>query len=106
MEGLDLLNELIVGKLSAEEAESTCDFYLENLTANDPPIIEMLSISRKERMAYAHGAPFEVIAQWRGNGWPDKCFLCGGKIVPENFGWLPREHDGKIQLRHVVCPKD
>jgi hypothetical protein len=101
----DLLDELITNSLTLEEAERVYDRYMDQLTAADPPVVEMLGFSRKEWTAHAHGAPFSVIAAWREHGWPDRCFLCGGQIISDNYGWFPREHDGIYGLRHVVCPK-
>jgi len=105
MEKCDLLDDLIHGRITAGEADDICSAVLAD-TSNSVPANEVLGMTRVEWTAYAHGAEFGDVANWRAHGWPDKCFLCGGKIVPENFGWLAREHDGKIQLRHVVCPKD
>lgn len=104
MKRCDLLDDLIKGRLSPEDAESMYDFYMDNLTDADPPIAEMLNFSKKEWTAHAHGAPFQAIARWRDRGWPDRCFICGGEIIPDEFGWFPREHDGEYGLRHIVCP--
>ncbi|WP_155640266.1 hypothetical protein [Burkholderia pseudomultivorans] len=106
MKKRNLLDELIEGRLSQEAAEKVYDLYMDNLTEADPPVTEMLGFSKKEWTAHAHGAPFEVIAEWRERGWPDRCFLCGERIVSDDFGWLPREHEGKYGLRHIVCAKD
>ncbi|RKP43282.1 hypothetical protein D7S89_26865 [Trinickia fusca] len=78
LERRDLLDDLSANRLSPDEAEQVYDWYMDNLTTADPPIVEMLGFSRKEWTAHAHGAPFEVIAKWRKYGWPNKCFLCGG----------------------------
>ncbi|MGF6573841.1 hypothetical protein ABH945_005962 [Paraburkholderia sp. GAS333] len=104
MEKRNLLDDLIANRLTLDEAEQVYDWYMDNLTASDPPVVEMLGFSRKEWTAHAHGAPFDVIAAWRAKGWPDRCFLCGGEIVSDNYGWLPREYEGVYGLKHIVCP--
>ncbi|SAK99063.1 hypothetical protein AWB82_07266 [Caballeronia glebae] len=104
-EARDLLGDLINGRLSPEEAEAVYDWYMDNLTVDDPPVTDMLGFSKKEWTAYAHGAEFQDVANWRAHGWPDTCFVCGKPIVSDNFGWLAREHEGRMQLKHVMCPK-
>jgi hypothetical protein len=104
LEKRNLLDELITRTLTPDEAEKTYDRYMEKLTAADPPVVEMLGCSKKEWTAHAHGAPFEAIAKWRASGWPDRCFVCGGEIISDNYGWFPREHNGVYGLRHIVCP--
>ena len=105
MEKRDLLDDMITARLSPEDAEKIYDIYMDNLTEVDPPITELLGFSKKELTAHAHGAPFEVIAKWRDRGWPDRCFICGGRIVSDDFGWFPRWHNGEYGLRHIVCLK-
>ncbi|CAM2152576.1 hypothetical protein [Paraburkholderia tropica] len=99
----DLLNELIEGKITNEQAEDICSEELADTTAT-VPVHEALGMSNPEWTALAHGAEFQDIANWRAHGWPKQCFICGHSINVEQFGWLAREHDGRMQLRHVVCP--
>lgn len=100
----DLLQELIEGKVTAEQAEDISNEVLEDM-GRTVPVHEVLGMSRKEWTAYAHGVEFQEIANWRAHGWPDRCFICGQPIEVDNFGWLAREHEGRMQLKHVVCPK-
>jgi hypothetical protein len=104
MEKFDLLDELIHGRISPEEADDLCSLVLAD-TSLTIPAYEFMGISRKEWTACAHGGAFSEVAQWRANGWPDKCFVCGGAIVSDNYGWMARHHAGKLCLKHVVCPK-
>ncbi|MBR7980694.1 hypothetical protein [Burkholderia cenocepacia] len=104
MEKRDLLGDLASGRLTPKEAEDVYDFYMDNLSKTDPPAPEMMGFSKKEWTAYAHGAPFEVIAQWRTHEWPDKCFVCGKAIVSDDYGWFVRKHEGEYALRHIICP--
>jgi len=105
LEKRDLLDDLNANRLTPDEAEQIYDLYMDNLTVADPPVAEMLGFSKKEWTAHAHGAPFEVIAQWRKCGWPNTCFLCGEGIASDDYGWFPREYEGGYGLRHIVCPK-
>ena len=100
----DLIQDLIDGRVTAEQAEDVCSEALANASeAVSAP--EALGISKKEWTAYAHGAEFQDLANWRAHGWPDRCFVCGQPISLDDFGWLAREHDGRMQLKHVVCKK-
>jgi hypothetical protein len=92
MEKFDLLNDLIHGRVSPVEADDLCSLVLAD-TSSTVPANEFMGMSRKEWTAYAHGAEFSEVATWRANGWPNKCFLCGGSIVSDNYGWLARLHD-------------
>ncbi|MFJ4294421.1 hypothetical protein ACIP1U_32380 [Cupriavidus sp. NPDC089707] len=105
MKKYDLLDDLIHGKITPDEADDICSGVLADTTLNIPAH-EALGLTKVEWTAYAHGADFQEVADWRQHGWPDRCFVCGGRIKPESFGWLAREHNGKTQLKHVTCPKD
>lgn len=105
MEKRDLLNKVFEKILTTDEAEQMLDYYLEHLTVADPPVHEMLGFSVKEWTAYAHGTPLDTIAEWRVNGWPNRCFVCKKEIISDNYGWFPREYEGKYELRHIVCPE-
>ncbi|WP_157025570.1 hypothetical protein [Paraburkholderia heleia] len=100
----DLLQELIEGLITDAQAEDISDEVLADMDRTIP-VHDALGMSRSEWTAYAHGVEFQEIAKWRAHGWPNRCFVCGQLINVENFGWLAREHDGRMQLKHVVCPK-
>ena len=105
MKTCDLLQNMIDGKLTNEQAEDVCSDVLAD-TSSTIPAHEMLGMSRIEWTAYCHGAEFQDIANWRFHGWPSRCFTCGQWIVVDNFGWLARKHEGRMQLEHIVCPID
>ncbi len=105
MEKIDLINDIFSEKITLDEAGRIYDYYMDNITTTDPPIHEILGFSIKEWSAYALGVPFEVIAKWRANGWPDVCFFCKEKIISDNYGWFPHVHDGKYELTHLACTK-
>lgn len=104
MKARDLLKDLIEGRITSEQAEDICSEVLDDTSAS-APVHETLGMSKREWTAYAHGAEFSDVANWRVHGWPDRCFVCGQSIVLDNYGWLARQHEGKMQLKHVVCPK-
>ncbi|BBO59025.1 hypothetical protein [Mycoavidus sp. B2-EB] len=91
--------------LTSYEAEKILDYYFGYLIVEDLPVHEMLGFSIKEWSAYALGVPFEVIAKWRADGWPDVCFFCKKEIISDSYGWFPYVHDGKYELTHLVCTK-
>jgi hypothetical protein len=104
MKKYDVLQDLIEGKITKENAEDILSEVLEDMNRT-VPVHELLGMSRYEWTAYGHGADFLDIANWRAHGWPNQCFICGQPINVEQFGWLTREHEGRMQLKHVVCPK-
>lgn len=104
MKRIDLLKGLLNGDITDEEADDICSDVLSD-PLGDMPAHEALGMSRVEWTAYAQGAEFRDIANWRASGWPDRCFVCGQSIVLEKFGWLVREIEGQLRIKHVVCPK-
>lgn len=104
MNKYDVLQHLIDGKITEENAEDILGEILEDMNRT-VPVQELLGMSQYEWTAYGHGADFRDIANWRAHGWPNRCFICGQPINIERFGWLSRRHEGQMQLRHVECPK-
>ncbi|WP_147310666.1 hypothetical protein [Cupriavidus taiwanensis] len=104
MEESDLLDKLIHGKITSDEADDIGSAVLSD-TSQTTPAHEILGLSQKEWTAYAHGADFEDFPYWRQHGWPYRCFVCGGKIDSDNFGWLAREFGGKISSSILFAPR-
>lgn len=104
MKKCDVLKELIDGKITNEQADDICSHELANTTSTIP-VHEASGMSTLEWTALAHGADFQDIANWRAHGWPKQCFIWGQPITVEKFGWFTRVHEGRMQLRHIVCPK-
>lgn len=98
------MKELIEGLITDAQAEEIADEILADL-GRSVPVHEVLGMSRCEWTAYAHGVEFREIANWRVYGWPNQCFVCKNPIIVENYGWLAREHEGRMQLKHVICPE-
>jgi hypothetical protein len=105
MKKIDLLNLVITEVFSPEDAKDVHDYYMNNYKAPDR-VVKLLGFTRQEWTAHGHRVPFMMIANWRKYGWPDKCLQCGQKIILDNYGWLPREHEGAYGLIHYVCPLD
>ncbi|MBN3855057.1 hypothetical protein G3N59_16870 [Paraburkholderia sp. Ac-20340] len=104
MKKYDVLQDLIEGKINEENAEDILSEILHDMNRT-VPVKDLLGMSQYEWTAYGNGADFQDIANWRAHGWPNVCFICGQPINVEQFGWLPRRHEGRMQLRHVTCPK-
>jgi hypothetical protein len=99
----DLLAELREGALGANDAEPIANEILASPDASK--IMERLCLSKKEYTAYMHGAPFDVIAHWRYDGWPARCERCLRTLDSDLYGWRVREtQGGTFALEHLTCP--
>ena len=99
----DILHEVFARQLSPDDVEGLVSQILASPKA--PNIADELGMSVKEYTAYAHGAPFDVIAQWRYGGWPSMCSRCSKPLDSDKYGWLARELiGGGYGLVHVSCP--
>lgn len=105
----DILNELNEGSLTEQMANAILDDLLETPPSSDPSatvdLEKLLGFSRAEWTAFGHGALLSEVAEWRRSGWPRQCAVCGGDIIPENFGWLVMDVEGHSRLKHIVCPQ-
>lgn len=110
MKPRDILAEILAGTMSEEQAVAFQDEVIEyihsshKLSEEDSWPSKWMCLSQLEWTA--SNAPFTVLANWRKNGWPNQCFVCKQKLLPEIFGWLAREHDGEFGLRHVKCDEE
>ena len=111
MKPRDVLKEILEGKIDEDKADVFFDEVVEYIHSN-PSLSEddcwpskWLCLTRVEWTAVGTGTPFTTVADWRKNGWPKSCFKCGKTIIPENFGWVAKEVNGKHLLKHLVCPK-
>jgi hypothetical protein len=99
----DLLHEIFMQQLSRDDAEKLVSEILASPEA--PRLADELGMSGKEYTAYMHGAPFDVIARWRYDGWPAVCTRCNGSLNSDAYGWMVSEgRDGRCGLVHVICP--
>jgi len=102
----DILAGLIDGSMSLQEVEDKYDNIMESHDGG--MLYDLLGISKAESTAFGHGLWFDELAEWRKNGWPNKCAICGKEIVIENWGWFAREiNDGEShELVHIDCMDD
>ena len=98
----DILDEILTGALSEDDADAVLDAILDSSEA--PNAEALLGLSRIEWTAHGHGAMWTEIAHWRRDGWPSVCVACGRSIQAERFGWRVVEVDGRAQLKHIRCP--
>jgi len=100
----DILDDLIGGRVSAQQAEQALGEVLDYSLAADVP--NELGFSRAEWTAYAYGASLSELASWRRDGWPDRCIVCSNQIEIDRFGWIVIEVMGASRLKHVSCPRN
>jgi hypothetical protein len=104
MKNRDLIQEVIDGRLTGEEAGEIYlainKWFHEQAPTGTVWSDKWIGWNKIELNAHA---PFAVLAQWRKNGWPTHCYLCNKKLEPEIFGWFARKYQGKWGLRHVKC---
>ena len=98
----DLLKDVYDGILNNDEADDLLSDYLETSEGAGEPR-ESLMLSPTEYSARASTANWSTIAKWRYEGWPDHCGICGGKIVPEDYGWESDSRGVEFGLQHINC---
>lgn len=74
--------------------------YYDSIMDSDesPNIQEKFSFSRAEWTAFCQGAPLEVLANWRYDGWPSVCEKTGRQIDISQFGWMVVESNNSFSL--------
>jgi hypothetical protein len=100
----DILNEIASGKLSEEQADEAIAEILDAGDDETVDLAELLGLTTAEWTASAQGAWWEELANWRRNGWPTTCLVCGETVVVDNFGWLVVHINDKGELKHIKCP--
>lgn len=98
----DVLRELYEREISLDEA----DDIFESITSS-PRVRKwgnLMGLSLAEATASAHAVPFDVIARWRYEGWPNVCVKCGKQIPVERIGWWAgSKKRGRFVLQHIAC---
>jgi hypothetical protein len=97
----DILNEINRQEISVDEAEKIYDEIMDGPKASEAP--SLLGLSKTEWTAFCHGATFEILSNWRINGWPVICLRCGKGILVDHFGWMFKEIGMTVGLVHVDC---
>ncbi len=98
MDLLYLIHEGTLDEAAAyEEYERGMDHAPETLA-------QQLGMSHQEWTAFCHGVPFAQLAEWRYQGWPTSCGICGKSLDAAVFGWFGREVAPEVfRLVHVRC---
>lgn len=107
---INLLEDLYKAKINIKQAYNffyniVSEFHNGHIT-NEKflDIYKYCGFIESEAAADALGVPFNVIAKWRYEGWPNKCFICKKNIEIEKFYWLPeRMGENIFQLKHTNC---
>ena len=55
------------------------------------PFESLFGMDNFEFTAKCHGVPLSIVAQWRYQGWPDKCCVTNQRIDYRNDHWLAKE---------------
>ena len=97
----DILKQVFDDSSSLAEAESGYDQVMDSSEAAH--VAEILGLNRIEWTAFGHGVPFDELAKWRYNGWPDVCPLCNRKVDIEKFGWMAKGENGHHVIMHLSC---
>jgi hypothetical protein len=99
---MDILRIIIEKNLSEDEADSIFESELDQVK-EDFHLMDLFQLTREEATAVIHGMPLIAVANWRENGWPDKCYICGKHIEVSAFGWWHKEVGGIYHLVHIDC---
>ena len=102
MKSRDILKALARHEITVAEAYDIYDQIMDSPYAAS--VESLLGLSHIEWNAFGHGAPFEVLARWRTNGWPAVCVNCKQVIVVSEFGWMVSETEDGYGLYHIECP--
>ena len=105
IEKQDVLKYVYEGRWTEDDAH---DFFDVVIDSDEVWLEKPLCMSRQEWTALGQGTPFEVIAKWRYEGWPDKCIETGEPINYKEFGWFVVEYDEDLYslIKLVFDPDD
>lgn len=98
----NVLQELYSNNITEDEAHELmsqimcdieCGHYDQfRLVENRVDLATAYGMNNYEWTAYCQGAPLLVIAQWRYNGWPDKCCITNEPLDYIKYHWLVKEY--------------
>lgn len=79
---IDILSEIIKGKLTVEQAYDILDETIEKFHSGELEngIPFMLGLNNYEWTAICHALDLLTLANWRLNGWPKECSICGSEF--------------------------
>lgn len=107
---MDILKDLYEGRISEDQAYDIFDrvvdaFHAGEFETNDDgslfgrPIESLFGMDNFEFTARCHGVPLSILAKWRYQGWPDKCYVTNQQIDFRHDHWLAKEiEDGEYGL--------
>lgn len=100
----DILNLLYYHKIEKNEVESLYNklfedikegyyeqYYLDN---GKYDIATIMALDKYEYTAFLQGVPFETLAKWRYEGWPQKCCKTGAAFDYKKYYWIATELKG------------
>lgn len=100
----DILNLLYYHKIEKNEVESLYNklfedikegyyeqYYLDN---GKYDIAAIIALDKYEYTAFLQGVPFETLAKWRYEGWPQKCCKTGATFDYKKYYWIATELKG------------
>ena len=99
---MDNLKYLYEGRISEDQAYDIFDrevdaFHAGEFETSDDgtllgsPFESLFGMDNFEFTAKCHGVPLSIVAQWRYQGWPDKCCVTNQRIDYRNDHWLAKE---------------
>ncbi len=101
MRDIDILKLIYNKEISMDEVYDLIDGFVE-LAHQVGGVIDpenKLNLSKREWQASAFGVPWEDIALWCYEGWPETCFRCGHPIFYD-IQYILYKHG---RPRHVGC---
>ena len=96
---MDILNKLYHSQISIDEAYAYYDSVMESDSADN--IQDELRFSKEEWTAFCQGAPLDVLAKWRHEGWPSRCIETNEQLEIKNFHWLVVESEDGFTLKKI-----
>ena len=91
---IDILSGIIKGELTVEQAydimEETIDKFHKGEIEGELHLF--LGLNNYEWTAISHSLDLQTLANWRKNGWPQKCYNCGSEIDYKKYGWRIKEN--------------
>lgn len=108
----DILQELHSNKIREDDAHEIISQIMHDidnglydqfrLAGNRVDLAAAYGMNKYEWTAYCQGAPLSIIAQWRYNGWPDKCCNTDKELNYKHYHWLvKKDSNGEYGLMLV-----
>lgn len=105
MKKIDIIKAVAEGKMKETEAKvlyERCQCFKNNPPCGKLLAEDFLMLSIREASGAYMNVPFGVLADWRRNGWPKKCSLCGKPVRSQYNFWI-RKVKGEYRFLHHDC---